>query len=145
MGLWVRKIDEGKAFAIELKSGSSKLTTDQARADKAIAEGKDILPTLSKEGGRNGYTLPEIEKDIKHLRIPLSAIPQDMLSEDLRESLTKKGTPERVITKFLEELDKKYKHADQLLKKGDADIASTITIGAVFSALSQIEFENDGT
>ncbi|WP_281017603.1 hypothetical protein [Minwuia sp. IMCC3077] len=96
MGLWVRKIDEGKAFAIELKSGSSKLTKDQARADKAIADGRDSFPTLSKNGGQNGYTLPEIEKDIKHLRIPLWAIPQDMLNEDLRKSLTNKGTPERV-------------------------------------------------
>jgi hypothetical protein len=126
-GLWVRRVDGGRAWAYEIKVDASKPTTRQAEIDAAVGAGRTSRATPAK--GLEGK-LPEIEDEIRFLRVPVLSLPRRELVADLSTTLSDKGVPQDVISDMIRRVDAAYDLDRSLRAAGRTDIAAKITVAA---------------
>lgn len=131
-GLVVRPVQHGNAWAYEIKVANSKLSKNQRLIDASVeSDTVDLVPALAKDADGS---LPEVDKQIRNLRVPLGAVPETRLVEDVLGALNTKGAPPELLENVEKAIRQAYKIERVLAVKGHQALADRLTLAAVLGA-----------
>lgn len=136
LGMVILPVRKDDAWAYEIKSANSRLSTNQKIIDEAVSSGEAKLePALAKSSKE---TLPAVQTEIRHLRVPLGVIPEDRLVEDVLSALRDKKASTNLCRNVENAIHQAYDIEQTFRKNGHGELAEQITIAAVLSAAGAV-------